>query len=350
MIIACYCNSTLCNANSLAISSLPMTSSLTQKKNIIIGAWAPSNFRLEKMQEPRQVNEAILTLLGQGFNEYYFVMRDFNNKSEAKATEQLLKIADKTDLKIIIILLPPSESGNYGAYSSANYDWKGWIVYFNSLKRMHTSSFLGFAVDDFNPTLEMRRLNITNNMHFMASSNLSAALYNKRTDVHFYPVMYLDTAGFETLKKYYDKFISGIILVSPSWIYSPRPLTLLNDSMKAVSQMFENKPLKYIIYPKAQNAMLPENLLANTLSTASRLFSEIIIYVRTDNSIIQDFLRNLHDHHHDFRSGIDKGLLQPPGNQITTPPPTPPPILPILTCSLPPLNGSIPCNNENKSI
>lgn len=34
------------------------------------------------------------------------------------------------------------------------------------------------------------------------------------------------------------------------------------------------------------------------------------------------------------------------GNQ-TIPPPT---IPPIPTCSLPPLNGSIPCNNENKSI
>lgn len=137
MIIAFYCNSTLCNANSLAISGLPMTASSTQKKNI--GAWAPPDFRLEKMQEPSKVNEATLTLLGQGFNEYYFVMRNFNNKSEAKATEQLLKAADKTDLKIIIILLPPSESGNYGANSSANYDWNGWIVYFNSLKQMHTS-------------------------------------------------------------------------------------------------------------------------------------------------------------------------------------------------------------------
>lgn len=158
-------------------------------------------------------------------------------------------------------------------------------------------------MDDFNAVDRIRRLHVTNNMYFMASSNLSAALYNKRTDVHFYPVMYLETGGFETLKKYYDKFISGIILVSTSPIpYSPHyNLTPLNDGMKALSQMFENKPLKYIIYPKAQNATLPENLLANSLSTASRLFSEIIIYVRTDDSIIQDFLRNLHDHHHDFR-------------------------------------------------
>ena len=64
--------------------------------------------------------------------------------------------------------------------------------------------------------------------------------------------------------------------------------------------MFENKPLKYILYPKAQNPTLPENLLANTLSTASRLFNEIIIYVKIDNSIIQDFLRNLHDDYHDL--------------------------------------------------
>jgi hypothetical protein len=37
----------------------------------------------------------------------------------------------------------------------------------------------------------------------------------------------------------------------------------------------------------------------------------------------------------------------PPANQTMPPPP---PIPPSPTCSVPPLNGSLPCNNENKSI
>jgi len=66
--------------------------------------------------------------------------------------------------------------------------------------------------------------------------------------------------------------------------------------------MFENKPLKYIFYPKTTNATLSDNFLANTLYTASRLFNElIIINVRIDNSIIQGFLHKLHDGYHDLR-------------------------------------------------
>ena len=85
-LICCCSSSTLCFADSRATSSLHMNSSI-QKKDTVIGAWAPSNFRLEKMQDPKQVNKAILNLLQQGFSEYYFVMRDFNNASEVKATE-----------------------------------------------------------------------------------------------------------------------------------------------------------------------------------------------------------------------------------------------------------------------
>jgi hypothetical protein len=99
------------------------------------------------------------------------------------------------------------------------------------------------------------------------------------------------------LKLFPDLCISYMINRTSPISYSPHYNLTLSDNMKALSQMFENMPLKYILYPKTQNATLPENLLANSLSTASRLFNEIIIYVGTDNSIIQDFLRNLHDHH-----------------------------------------------------
>jgi len=304
LVILIACIGTLNTAESQAISIRQMTlpSSSTQKKDVVIGAWAPSNFHLEKMQDPKQVNQAILSLLGQGFGEYYFVMRDFNNASEVKATEQLLKSADKTNLKIIIILLPPSESGNYGAYSNANYDWKGWIVYFNSLKKMHPSSFIGFAIDDFNATDGIRRLYVMNNMYFMSSSKLSSALYNKRKDIQFYPVMYLETGGFKTLKSNYDKFLSGIILVNTSPMSTLSlyyNLTRLGDNMGALSKMFANKPLKYILYPTNTQNDTPSNhrLLTDTLSIVSRLFDGVIIYIKTDNSIIQDFLHNVQHQH-----------------------------------------------------
>jgi len=84
-------------------------------------------------------------------------------------------------------------------------------------------------MDDFN-SVDRIRLHVINNMYSMAS----AALYNKRKDSQFYPVMYLETGGFETLKRSYDKFISGMILASTSPISnSPHyNLTLLNDSIK----------------------------------------------------------------------------------------------------------------------
>jgi hypothetical protein len=285
--------STLSSTESLSIS-LQYPGSQFQQKHIVIGAWAPSKFHLEKMPNPEQRN-AISTLLGQGFGEYYFVMRDFNNASERKATEQLLDSADKTSLKITIVLLPPSEVDNYGPSRHANYDWKGWIIYFNSLKERHPTSFLGFALDDFNSINAIRRLYVMNNMYLMASSNFSGALDYKRKDVEFYPVMYLETGGFETLKRNYDKFLAGIILVN-TLSSSNYNVSQLGKNVTALSKMFVFKPLEYIVYPsKDVNNALSAHLIVTTLSIASRLFNGIVIYVRTDNYVVQDFLQNLHN-------------------------------------------------------
>ena len=68
---------------------------------------------------------AIVTLLKQGFNEYYFVMSDFRNHDARMMTENLLRTTDSTALRIIILLLPPSETG-----PKANFDWRGWIQVF----------------------------------------------------------------------------------------------------------------------------------------------------------------------------------------------------------------------------
>jgi hypothetical protein len=96
-------------------------------------------------------------------------MRDFNNIHSTNRTEELLKSTDNTSMKVIVILLPPSEGGKYG-----NYDWKGWIRYFNSLKRMHRS-FDGFTIDDFNhpwPMSHRTNYPLTNNVEYMIASKL----------------------------------------------------------------------------------------------------------------------------------------------------------------------------------
>ena len=98
---------------------------------ISIGAWVPLNNSLILQQLKGEVQKnAIKTLLNQGFHEYYFAMNNFEDTESTKLTEELLKSAEDTNLKIIIILRPPSE-GN----SDTNYDWKGWIKYLLLLKR-----------------------------------------------------------------------------------------------------------------------------------------------------------------------------------------------------------------------
>src|SRR5687767_14074440 len=86
---------------------------------INIGAWVPLNksLILQHMKGEEQKN-AIKTLLNQGFHEYYFAVNNFEDTESTKLTEELLKSAEETNLKIIIILRPPSE-GN----SDTNYDW-----------------------------------------------------------------------------------------------------------------------------------------------------------------------------------------------------------------------------------
>ncbi|MGA7542290.1 MAG: hypothetical protein WBW34_04425, partial [Nitrososphaeraceae archaeon] len=115
-----------------------------EKRKAIIGAWAPYQRPLEKIQDVGQQQEAMKALLAKGFVEYYFVMTDFKNSYAKEMTEKLLTSADEIGLHMLIILLPPSEGG-----PNTNYDWEGWLHYFNSLKSEH-ESFKGFTIDEFN--------------------------------------------------------------------------------------------------------------------------------------------------------------------------------------------------------
>jgi hypothetical protein len=253
--------------------------------SIIFGAWVPSDLHLEDMTKDQQ-RSAIQILLGQGFKEYYFVMKDFANATEVNTTEELLKSADGTGLGIFVVLLPPSEGG-----SSVNYYWRGWIDYFNSLKNNH-QSFLGFALDDFNASDRTRRVYHMNTVDRMNLTGLPDALSHKREDIQFYPVMYLETGEFETVRTEYYKYTTGLILVS-TWYQN---ITYLESQLIRISKMFHDEPIKFIVYPTRSFDHSPsDRLIMATLSIASRRVDGLLIYVDTNHYVIRDYLGNYKD-------------------------------------------------------
>ncbi len=256
-----------------------------------IGAWVPSQFRLEYVKTSDQQISEINTLIREGINEYYLIMRDFNDIHSTNRTEELLKSTDGTSMKVIIILLPPSEGRKHG-----NYDWKGWIRYFNSLKSLH-KSFDGFAIDDFNYQLPMSHgrtdYSRSNNVEYMIASNLSSALNYKDKSVSFYPVIYIETGFQKLVAKEYGKFISGIILANAT----PQRITNLGEDIKRISITFDRKPIKYLVYTCDCPGTLTIEPLAGTvidatLSISTKAADGIIIYVDITNPVIQYYLHN----------------------------------------------------------
>src|SRR5215831_2030739 len=59
-----------------------------------VGAWVPSQFRLEYIKTSDQQIAEINYLIREGINEYYLIMRDFNDVQNTSRTEQLLKSTD----------------------------------------------------------------------------------------------------------------------------------------------------------------------------------------------------------------------------------------------------------------
>jgi hypothetical protein len=180
--------------------------------------------------------------------------------------------------------LPPSEGGKNG-----NYDWQGWMNYFNSLKSMH-KSFKGFVIDDFNANYIVYGKKFQNNVEYMNSSNLLSALSHKSQSISFYPVLYIESGSIAAVKRIYGNFISGIILSSTI----PERITNLEENIKLISTFFDKKPVKYIVYPFRDNISKPldNNILKSTLFIASRTADGIIIYVDVTNPVIQYYLHN----------------------------------------------------------
>ncbi|MGH9965729.1 MAG: hypothetical protein ACRD5E_13000 [Nitrososphaeraceae archaeon] len=178
-----------------------------------VGVWGPISNSSHTLEELREINQsrAITDIITLGFDEYYFVMSNFEDPKLIDSTESLLESTENLDydLKIIIILLPPSEGGPNG-----NYDWKGWIDYFNSLKQRHPNSFEGFTIDDFNWISTRNDTKFEYNIDFMEYSNLIEALEHKREDVKFFPTVYFEGKKTDVVVDKFLNYVDGIIAVS----------------------------------------------------------------------------------------------------------------------------------------
>jgi hypothetical protein len=253
----------------------------------IMGAYIPDTLHLEDMDGSDQ-RLAILEFLEQGFNEYYFVMDNFWDREQLESTERLLDAADNTELKIVVILLPPSEGG-----PRSSYDWKGWINYFNDLKTRHPLSFSGFVIDDFNWISTRNDTKFWRNIDFMLYSNFADALKSKRSDVKFYPVIYFEGLRNDVVANEYGEFIDTIVLVSASY-YN---VSTLERNLLEFKEMFPGKPTRYIVYPTItynytrQGYDPPsDRLVMATLSITTRLADGIIIWHKIDGHVVQDYL------------------------------------------------------------
>jgi hypothetical protein len=253
----------------------------------IMGAYIPDTLRLEEMEGTDQTL-AILEFLQRGFDEYYFVMDNFWDAGEIESTERLLDAADNTGLKIVIILLPPSEGG-----AVSSYDWKGWIKYFNDLKSTHPSSFSGFAIDDFNWISTRNDTKFRRNIDFMIDSNLTDALIGKRSDVKFCPVVYFEGLGNQVVANEYGKYIDTLVWVSASY-YN---VSTLETNLSMFKEMFPGKSTRYIVYPtitynySRQGYDPPsDRLVMATLSIATRSVDGIILWHKIDGHLVRDYL------------------------------------------------------------
>lgn len=269
------------------------TSRQLNTEDITVGLWTPMNnsFALQHLEGEDQ-KEAIDTLLNKGYQEYYYVMNNFEDPKSVKLTESLLKTADKTNLKIIIILLPPSEGG-----SDTSYDWDGWIRYFNSLKKKYPSSFEGFTIDDFNWISTKTNTKFKNNIDFMEYTMLSKSLEHKSKDVKFYPTIYFEGKKTGIIVKKYNNFIDGLVVASGCY-YN---VSILERQLDMFSEIFK-KPMRYIVYPtitynysRLDYSPPMDRLIMATLSIASKSSHGLIVWRDLDNPVIQEHMRYRHD-------------------------------------------------------
>jgi hypothetical protein len=132
----------------------------------------------------------------------------------------------------------------------------------------------------------------------MLYSNFTDALKSKRSDVKFYPVVYLEGLQNDVVTNEYGKFIATVVLVSASY-YN---ISELERNLSEFKQMFAGKPTRYIVYPTItynytrQGYDPPsDRLVMATLSIATRLVDGIIIWHKIDSHVVQDYLNYRED-------------------------------------------------------
>jgi hypothetical protein len=276
-------------------SSSEIHSTSTTEIDKPIGVWGPfsnDGHNLEQLRGTTQ-SRAISDIIAQGINEYYLAMGNFENPKQIDSTESLLQSAENLDqgLKIIIILVPPSEGGPNG-----NYDWEGWIAYFNSLKERHPNSFEGFTIDDFNWISTRNDTQFEYNIDFMEFSNLIDALKHKREDVKFFPTVYFEGKRTDVVMNEYLDYMDGIIAVSGCY-YN---VSALEPQLHLFREFFDNKPMKYVVYPtithnytRQQYSPPSDRLVTSTLLIASQMVDGIIVWHKIDSPVIQEYLKNI---------------------------------------------------------
>jgi hypothetical protein len=308
------------------LSSVNSSSTLsTGNKNLGFGAWASYQVPLELMDDIDERKAAITALLKQGYTEYYFALGNFESEFTRSIAENMLTAADGTGMKMIVILIPPSEAGSGG-----NYNWEGWIDYLNSLKEKH-SSLDGFVLDDFNwygPEIQEDEENeddgednsnsdstndenqdsnydsdddnLLYNINYMVESNLREALEKKRNDLHFYPLIYIEGIKTNTAKREFYNLTDGIVLASTDF-YN---ITKLEHNLNVFGKVFgnDNKTIRYLIYTAPTSTFISQGyyppsdrLILATLSAAleSEAVDEgIVIWRNTGNPAISDYLSN----------------------------------------------------------
>ena len=275
------------------------TSEDSTSKDFTIGLWTPTNtsFVLQHLKGEEQ-EKAIDSLLNKGYREYYYVMNNFEDPRYLKMTENLLETANKTNLKVIIILLPPSEGG-----PDTSYNWKGWIKYFNSLEKKYPSSFEGFTIDDFNWISTRDYTKFKNNVDFMEYSKLSEILKDKSKEVKFYPTVYFEGRKTGIVVKKYDNYIDGLVVATGCY-YN---VSTLERQLHIFSEIFK-KPIRYVVYPtitynysKLDYSPPTDRLIMATLSIASNSSDGLIIWRDLDNPVIQEHMENRHDKQYLFQ-------------------------------------------------
>ncbi|MFL6509005.1 MAG: PDZ domain-containing protein [Nitrososphaeraceae archaeon] len=306
--------------NNTMTTAVPFTNQSTMpaiEKITNFGSWAPYQIPLESIKNITEQKNAINAILKQGYNEYYFPMIDFKSKATRSMTENLLRSANGTKLKIIIILLPPSEAGPKG-----NFNWNSWVEYLNFLKTKYPSSLDGFVIDDFNLFNNSVHANkVKGNNHddshshsdahdknenknkkapketvtFMLKSKLEEALQKRRKDLHFYPVLYFEGVKTNDVKRHFYNNTDGIILASTNY-YN---VTDLDHNLKVLSKVFNNKPIRYVVYTDRTSNFIdsspPSNrLVLSTLSIVneSGIVKGVIIWRNTNSPVIRDYLSN----------------------------------------------------------